>query len=304
MKITLDKSWIPWYNSRMVGKLMNKSPWPHSLAEHTSLYNDGRIRQVANVLADVGKAHFPNVRLPIIAGGSIRDTVFGLDYKDIDVFFDVSSVAEDERDDAVLLYASYVLDALKKQDGWGGLKLARVQALSKKAMEGYENANWQTTPFYVYETAPSEAAFDIDFLEVDEDVFEVEPIQFIGHVDPRLSEDPKAFVDSFDYNMVKAFFDTNTMEYIFSTAFLEGLESKRIEYENATAYARIKRFDERFRMQGFESPFELVNNQPADRIPIPNMKRYYTTSNKFHDWANAEQNAQRFIRGHQWAFVE
>lgn len=194
--------------------------------------------------------YYRDLRTPIIAGGSVRDTFFGLCPKDYDVFFDVSHLEEDERDDFVLMYMNDLLKEARKSE-----KLA--PDLQGAVVESLESVYDGTRPdqFSVYQTSWT---FADEWPEVPM------RIQAIGRTDKRLSQDdPLPFLDDFDYSAVKVLYDPKSGELRSSKEFDDFLEKRIIEASNPQTVSRIRSWMGRFYPK---PPFEFRDLTPTKKV--------------------------------------
>lgn len=306
----LDKQGIKWYNIRREGKDGKVNPltikfmemfdryasgvddkvkikWT-SFNEEQTLITKNKIVEIGNAVREVAEVFMPGARLPIIAGGAVRDMFFGMEPKDYDVFFDVSTISdEDGRDDFVLLFADAVrhkLMATTEPDQ----KFTRLRSVGLGGSYGSHSSDvnahgWATGKFFVYETLPDNEVWG-QYLN---EQFAADPhavinnpirVQIIGHIDPNLANDVPKFIEGFDYGLVKCWYDPSDEEFVFTDEFKEVLETKKIVYtENQTAervgvwsnrwYWGIQKWNpETGKNGGPVFPFQLVNNAPNKSV--------------------------------------
>lgn len=252
----------------------------HSTDMETTETVDKTIRRIATAIKEVIDVEYPNRPYPLIAGGAVRDCVFGLSPRDYDVFVDVSELEEDERDDYVLLLSHGIMDKL----GWNkdtDTTIANVE---------YEEERYATLPngkpFIVYNAvdgrpvprARNDRWFE-DFLnggghlQINErgnfepvggpplaaDDGPAEPIaerpkflpvQFIGREITGLT-----LLEDFDYAAVKCLFDPTTMEYVFADSFTELMTTKTMDLTDK-AFLRAKKWLNRFKTP---MPIKLID---------------------------------------------
>lgn len=175
---------------------------------------DREVRAISRTLLKVISEQFPEIRVPIIAGGAIRDGVLCKSPKDYDIFIDLSPYeTPEEAEDQLLLIA----DALAKEMG-------RKASEAGEDYDGFKASGENDDPFIVYN------------LTSERDWF---PYQLIGRRTPLLFSNPLEWVTkTFDYSMVKALFDPLDGEYKFSDEFLEAWNSKHVEFPSNKAYDR------------------------------------------------------------------
>ena len=302
---------------------------------------DGEIRRLALAIKETIDVEYPTRRSPIIAGGAIRDCVFGLTPRDYDIFLDVSDLPDDEKDDYVLMFADSVLKRLGQE---------REELVNLPFEEGkYSNGESTLQSFVVYTAQLPAGAVPGGFADVAEAADERDPwgdiwadqpaqpadqrpggldvqvgdrfefnggrfrvaavnvaqgnnavpgglegarvdaprriaAQFIGHNDDRLTGGPIAFLDYFDYPLVKAMFDPDTMEYVYTEAFTEVLDSKKMPLENKKAYTRAIGWINRF------YPNRPVNityiPKVENKVPWPVMNAVGSTGNQAYSNTN------------------
>lgn len=123
-------------------------------------------------------------------------------------------------------------------------------------------------PFVVYENGPPLVEDDIGW----GDVPDVPPImlQVIGHKDDRLRTEPVAFLECFDYGLVRGLFDPSNMAFVFHDSLQETLVSREILYNNQKTLNRINNFLTKMRISGengmkLVSSFKTVDIRPKER---------------------------------------
>lgn len=188
------------------------------------------VGELADAIEECGNLprYKDTMRLPVIAGGAIRDIFFGLAPKDYDVFFDVSQIKDpDEQEDFVLSYMGDLLDIAKRKPNIGNdLVEASIECLGAN-YRGVEDDN----SFLVYQTGWT---FSENWPEV--------PmiIQGIGRNDPLLSQDdPVDFLKTFDYDAVKVLYDPLSKEFKCLPEFEKFLETLTLETDNQETLNRI-----------------------------------------------------------------
>jgi hypothetical protein len=261
----LDKQRQAWYNTRRkVVKMkshQNLVELKESVNPIRSQETDQNIRDIGTAIVEAQKKSFGGIRTPVIAGGAIRDFVYGLNPNDYDIFFDVSSIDKEEQDDAVMLFGLRILDELTALfgDRYSALK---DNTLVQRGVGDYAHAMFRHAEcvdprwkdFIVYETADgSEEAW-----QRFEELHRIDPeeanklqfikLQFIGHNDSRLSqENVLPFVEYFDYSMCRGLYDPRTEEYLLHDDFVASANSKIIEVDNQRSLQRANEWNGRFR---------------------------------------------------------
>lgn len=176
---------------------------------------------------------------PIIAGGFVRDIVLGLMPKDLDIFFDVSKYAsEGEADDALLVFASHYLTNPEKTS------ITLVEGEYDGAESFGDNSGTQATFALCYEFSRGGRY----------------PVQFVGHNAPSIVTDPMSFVDTFDYDLVKCYYDLTKDKFCFHPKFLEALETKTLSVNSQKSYDRWMRVVGRAPRNSLLSQIKVVKN--------------------------------------------
>lgn len=277
----LDKRLFNMYNMR--SRIAKMKTAEQILVDLTESVNKERSATVDENIHAVGEAikrardkGFGSLRTPILAGGAIRDYVYGLTPQDYDVFLDVTNIPEDEQEDAVLLFGLRVIDELTAADD-SKFKALEDNTLRKLgAAYGLEGRNGQNGQgFYVFETGPfderiqriwnEDVAIDADRAN---DQFRFIKLQFIGHSDTRLSkEDPTEFVEGFDYELVRGLFDPEIMAYRLHDDFVRVVNSKTLTVKEERTARRVYDWSSRFSWanvgQRLNCPIKIVNEAPA-----------------------------------------
>lgn len=280
----LDNQLKTLYNNRCKVKPMKTAE--QILVDLTESVNKERSATVDENIHAVGEAikrardkGFGALRTPILAGGAIRDYVYGLDPKDYDIFIDVSSIPEDEQEDAVLLFGLRVIDELVNVEGSKFLALTDNTLRRLGADNPYEREDANVDPrwknFYVFETGPfderiqriwnEDVAIDADRAN---DQFRFIKLQFIGHNDARLSkEDPTEFVEYFDYELVRCLFDPEIMAYRLHDDFVNVANSRELTVKDDRTYQRVMGWAVRFTYAGgwrepLNCPIKVKDDRP------------------------------------------
>lgn len=277
----LDNQLKTLYNNRCKVKRMKTAEQilvdlTESVNKERSAIVDENIHAVGEAIKRARDKGFGSLRTPILAGGAIRDYVYGLTPQDYDVFLDVTNIPEDEQEDAVLLFGLRVIDELTAADD-SKFKALEDNTLRKLgAAYGLEGRNGQNGQgFYVFETGPFNERIQRIWNEdvaIDEvranDQFRFIKLQFIGHSDTRLSkEDPTEFVEAFDYELVRGLFDPEIMAYRLHDDFVKVVNSKTLTVREERTARRVYDWTSRFSWanvgQRLESPIKVINEVPA-----------------------------------------
>ena len=221
MKKSLDKIAKLGYNNHKEverDELLDLSFNPNaSYRNHKSLFK---------LAETINKARASLVDCPpiIIAGGYIRDTILGLNAKDFDLFFDVSAYPPDETEDMVLLALAAIRDTENNMD-----RFAPPRKFTKNG-EPYElKEDNEEEQIIIYEMHANMLAGPI-------------PVQLMGHRDALATTDPLKFVEKFDYGLVRALFNPETMKYSIHSSFFEELKTKNINFNGSRTKERVFSF--------------------------------------------------------------
>lgn len=177
----------------------------YSINKDTSLSILASLEPVIGGIKEL-KTEFNDLPYTIIAGGAIRDLVFGVYANDIDVFLDTTEYSKEEEDDILCLMSN------------------SLGSMPSYKREVPDYTGQDSTPFTVYETSLTEE-------------FAFMPVQFVGRQDGDLRYDPLNFVESkFDWSLTKSYFDIETNEFVFSDEFLAQLKDKSaLKYDGSNA---------------------------------------------------------------------
>lgn len=274
----LDKSLLSLYTNRVKRMrteedLVEKMKVTQSSTLSTIV--DENIRAIGEALVEAKEKGFPILRTPIVAGGAVRDYVYGFYPKDYDIFFDVSKIPEDEQEDAVHLFGLRVVDALvaRKNSKYLSLEdnvLHRIAPDEERdygeirdSINNHADPSWEK--FHVFETGPYSERIQRIWAQDMRDNHEADnhrfiKLQFIGRNDTRLSEeDPLPFVEAFDYDLVKGIYDPETKKYSLHKSFVDAHNSKKLVVDRPSTLARVNRQLYRY---GKHFPCEIVDNTP------------------------------------------
>lgn len=240
---SLDKSRLLWYNTRRKVK-------PRVITHDNVMFNKDvcksieraegsceQIKQIAEAISTVSRKHFPSLPVPCIAGGSIRDTVFGLPPRDYDVFLDVHELSEDEKDDHVLLFGTYVLE-----------QLFPFNPPSVRQLDGY--------------TRDTPQALEKDFV-VYENVTGLPKIQFIGRTQTK-----DELLSSFDWPLTKAMYNPETGDFIFDDAFINCMNTRKIKCRDQEEDARVANWVSRYAGRYGKCPFDVEYSYTSSKRSI------------------------------------
>lgn len=190
---------------------------------------------------------FPKI---VIAGGAIRDLFFGLHPKDFDVFVDFSEYTKEEAEDLNLLI---VHEIAKNYDvaiaPYEHKKEVKYEKETQKRGENFEIKS-------IYSFTPREHAL----------------IQIIGFTSPD-----KPLVDTFDYSLVKTWYDPQSYEVNFSNEFIKACYETDIVVTNKRTKNRVYNFI--YRYEEWHDPFfKLVDKLPKVDVATKLETLYNTTT--------------------------
>lgn len=255
MKKILDMSIKTWYNT-YVRKDALKDIFTAgvSLNPAISVAVNDNLTALAGCISEASKK-VPEIRTPVIAGGAIRDMIFGLKPKDYDIFYDVTPLPEDEREDASLYLASLIKDEISK-DGRHFPFAAEFDLIEDLSGEYAESGkNTDTGVFCVYETVVPDRLWALPEADGPGNPFQV--FQFIPHLAPKLSESPAEFAKTFDYGFVRAVLDPLDMAYRFDDTFVEELKARKIVVTEEKTRGRVQRWLDRCLSIGHNPPVTM-----------------------------------------------
>jgi hypothetical protein len=236
---------------------------------------DKRLHEIASAIIAVTGV---DTRPPIIAGGSIRDMVFGINVNDYDIFMDVSDFDEDVQDDIVLLKAH----ALMKELGYSNCYVRNVTNKTE-----YNGAPGFECGFSVYEISPDWEVVDFQDIDLVQELEHFKPIQVVGRRDRNIQENIPKFLESFDYGLVRCAFDPESMEYIFHPTFHETLHSNEIRFDNDKTQRRLNRWRHKWVAYNYNFPFRLKNTGTASYTKAKDGKYTIKTNKIPVNWDDA-----------------
>lgn len=294
---------------------MNELIAQNSLNHVVSEQNSATITDIGEAIRQVVDENFPQLRYPVIAGGAIRDTIFGLPIKDFDIFFDTSVFEDEEREDIALLLIAMVCEKLSEEK-YPDLNNCRFNMVGHNDGYALGEGKDRKVPFVVYENNSPLVEDDIRW----GDVPDVPPImlQVIGHKDDRLRTEPVAFLECFDYGLVRGLFDPSNMAFAFHDSLQETLASREIPCNNQKTLNRVSNFfNKMYRPVGgreLAASFKVVDTRPKEVSPVDvpfedKMKTLASygrlfgvgTQSKYYQYAVADN---QFLAGDQWRIVD
>jgi hypothetical protein len=262
-------------------KTMNELIAQNSLDPVVSEQNRATIMDVGEALRQVVNENFPQLRYPVIAGGAIRDTIFGLPIKDFDIFFDTSVFEDEEREDIALLLIAMVCEKLGEHE-YPNLRNCRFGMVGHNDGYAVGEGEDRKVPFVVYENYPYEEPVqewipDQNMWNEAEAVPDPRPyafpmLQVIGHKDDRLRTEPVAFLEYFDYDLVRGLFDPNDMKFAFHPSLEQTILSREISYNNQkTLYRVTDFFNKMYGPRGgpqLAASFKVIDTRPKEVPPV------------------------------------
>lgn len=258
----VDKGRLLWYTTSRKNvekeKLMQALRMNKTLTQNQKKTEsvDRKIRAIGESLATVQQKYFPNLRTPVIAGGAPRDMAYGLAPKDYDVFIDLSSFSDDEKDDVVNLLGIYTLEHLGTKEDFSFIKDIKMKKEEGKACSGKQG------PFLVYGHARYGFAAQ-DWNALTDKINPQTVIQFIGHSSPLLGTDPLAFVnENFDWELTKCLYDPLKEEYEFSDAFNKASVERVLTFKDSRTQNRIANWKAVWAVYGYNFPFKVKDVRP------------------------------------------
>src|SRR5690606_18644501 len=97
-------------------------------------------------------------------------------------------------------------------------------------------------------------------------------LQVIGHKDDRLRTEPVAFLEYFDYALVRGLFDPADMTFAFHPSLRQTLLSREIPYNNQKTLNRVYNFFDKMHgpVGGRElaASFKVVDTRPKEVPPV------------------------------------
>lgn len=180
-----------------------------------------------------------------IAGGAVRDSVFGYYPNDIDIFVGLGGFDEDEKDDILLLYGDAVMKKLAKAfelmaDDGDVTKLFAQTGEAYKARGITDMFLYGSQWVQVWPGDPND-----DFFGGQGTKF-----QFIG----RDTAHPEELMRQFDYELTKCYIepkpqlqgDLKTFQRVFKPEFMEAVAKKTVTATSPQTHSRIQEWDSRW----------------------------------------------------------
>lgn len=291
MKKVLDKVSLAWYNNRIrYGKgkspimTMNELIATTSIDKALSEHNRATILNVGEAIRQVVNENFREMRHPVIAGGAIRDTIFGLEIKDFDIFFETSAFKDDEAQDIALLLIALICEKLAEHE-YPKLRNVRFGTVGHVKEYAVGEGEDRKTPFVVYENYPYDPGpgewipgqwnvlLDEPAEPPEERPYSFPMLQVIGHKDDRLRDDPVAFLEYFDYGLVRGLYDPQDSTFKLHPSLEETLRAKKVVYSNEKTRRRLDNFLAKLwnNEAGREvaNVWELEDARPKEVAPTP-----------------------------------
>lgn len=259
-KKVLDKMGIKKYNIHkgMEEALMKD----HSVDLTRSINIQADIKLLGEQAKTVAKDIAPLAPPPIIAGGMVRDMVFGLPWNDCDIFVDLGAYSTDEADDICLLMVNeiapeYIEDLTQKLDN---------------PEEGYG-----------FDPSANGTGFVCGYGGYNKVEGGYSAHQVLGRMDNKENT-----IDKFDYGLVKAYYDTETEEFVFHKDFVDQIGKKIIEVSSAKTFNRVTKWLNRNKVMWDKYTPRIVGKEAIK----PKNIYFNTASSGTVDWQRFIQNVR------------
>lgn len=220
------------------GYIMNVDKETFSTNREQTALLDGKISSLYKVASEAADIVGASV---VIAGGSVRDALLGLPVRDFDIFF--LGIDAEEGDDTVVYLSELMKDRIPELGSRAATPIANYSnILLNSPTKG---------KFVGYEFTSRHLPRDVDFNQI----HAFKPIQIIG----RSEATPEELVDSFDYDLVRCWYDGS---YNIDNRFELSLKSKRVPTEDNNTYDRVQRWKSR-------TGFKITVGRPPKKAPNP-----------------------------------
>lgn len=223
LKKAIDKVLNPGYNIRTGVEVSNREEYS---------FNKDITNRVFDNIKFLDEALKETVELPyVIAGGAVRDGLLGLEPRDYDIFFDMSSIAgldEDELDDYIALLNFTFHERM-------GMALGGFETPWPVHNPEYENME---NNFLVYEHVFR--GMRDDLMAIQENSYQL----IYRNNSPEIGSNPLDFVEQqFDWPLTKAFYKDDKV--FVSQQFRNCMDSRVIESDDLDTSKRIRRWYDR-----------------------------------------------------------
>lgn len=243
-KNLLDKLSDKVYNIRTglkeTSKIMKVSPTHYTRDAHQTDLNLERLKEVYDTISEVSKSEYGFT--PVIAGGSVRDTLLGVPYADIDVFF-VNDPKEDLSD-----FLVYVSELFRKKDAID-IEVPATPIGAKRYYWG-EGTKDAFTGYELYSRR-------------------LKVVQFMAY---GRDTTPEELIEGFDYDLVKCWYDG---DFHVSEEFDRAVGKGRSSPQTLSAWSRAKAFRDRtgYKIVVGKPPKDALAATPTD-FSNPKLKDY------------------------------
>lgn len=283
LKKAIDKALNSGYNIRTGLEVSNREEYTFDKAITDRVF--ANLKFLDEVLKEVVEPTGLNY---VIAGGSVRDGLLGLEPKDYDIFLDLSPVAEledEEREDFIALLNYNFHEKVGPQ--FPGI-FETPWPVHESAYKDMENN------FLVYEHAfrgPED-----DPARLVENAYQI----IYQNNSPDISSDPLGFVvNNFDWSLTKAYYKDGKV--FVGQQFVDTMKDKKIESTDLTTSRRIRSWYQRnfqhvanaFKISIEPEPPAALN--PADELPPLQGQIQLNEARLVH---------QDFLDGIQWRAVD
>ena len=220
------------------GYIMNVDKETFSTNREQTALLDGKISSLYKVASEAADTVGASV---VIAGGSVRDALLGLPVRDFDIFF--LGIDAEEGDDTVVYLSELMKDRIPELGSRAATPIGNYHTiLLNSPTKG---------KFLGYEFTSRHLPRDVNFAQIQA----FKTIQIIG----RSEATPEELVDSFDYDLVRCWYDGS---YNIDNRFELSLKSKRVPTEGNDTYDRVQRWKSR-------TGFKITVGRPPKKAPNP-----------------------------------
>jgi len=220
------------------GYIMNVNKEAFSTNREQTALLDGKISSLYKIASEAADTVGARV---VIAGGSVRDALLGLPVRDFDIFF--LGIDAEEGDDTVVYLSELMKDRSPELGSHAATPIANYHTILLNSPTKRK--------FVGYEFTSRHLRRDVDFNQMQA----FKPIQIIG----RSEATPEELVDSFDYDLVRCWYDGS---YNIDNRFELSLKSKRVPTEDNDTYDRVQRWKSR-------TGFKITVGRPPKKAPNP-----------------------------------
>lgn len=222
------------------GYIMNVDKEVFSTNREQTALLDGKISSLYKIASEAADTVGARV---VVAGGSVRDALLGLPVRDFDIFF--LGIDAEEGDDTVVYLSELMKDRIPDLGSHAATPIANYNPILLNSPTKRKFVGYEFTSIHLRR--------DVDFFP--DQVRAFKPIQIIG----RSEATPEELVDSFDYDLVRCWYDGS---YNIDNRFELSLKSKRVPTEDNDTYDRVQRWKSR-------TGFKITVGRPPKKAPNP-----------------------------------